>query len=118
MSETISFSKIVPVCGEYDVIVAGGGLAGVAAAVSAKRMGKSVLIVEKTVGFGGLGTIGLINLFVPMCNGRGTQIIKGMCQEMVELSTQYSYDNIPDDWKNGEPGEGNTKERYYTKIRF
>lgn len=116
MSETISFSKTVPVCGQYDVIVAGGGLAGVAAAVSAKRMGKSVLIIEKTVGFGGLGTIGLINLFVPMCNGRGTQIIKGMCQEMVEKSIQYGFDSIPKDWQNGEPGEGNTKERYRTKY--
>lgn len=32
---------------DYDIIVAGGGVAGVAAAVSAKRMGKSVLIIEK-----------------------------------------------------------------------
>ena len=65
---------------DYDVIVAGGGVAGVAAAVSVRRMGKSVLLIEKTVGLGGLATTGLIKLFVPMCNGRGLQIIKGMAE--------------------------------------
>ena len=99
--------------GEYDVIVSGGGVAGVAAAVSAKRMGKSVLLIEKTIGLGGLATTGLINLFVPMCNGRGVQIIKGMAEELLRLSIKYGYDTIPEPWKNGEPGNGE-KTRYLT----
>ena len=74
--------------GDFDVIVAGGGLAGVAAAVSAARKGKSVLLIEKTICLGGLATIGLVNLFVPMCNGRGTQIIKGMAGDTVPPSFQ------------------------------
>ena len=76
----------------YDVIVAGGGVAGVAAAVQAARKGKQVLLIEKSQKLGGLATLGLINLFVPMCNGRGKQIIKGMAEELFRLSIRYGYD--------------------------
>lgn len=100
---------------DYDIIVAGGGVAGVAAAVSAKRMGKSVLLIEKTIGLGGLATSGLVNIFVPMCNGRGVQIIKGMAEEMLRLAIKYGYDTIPEPWKNGEPGKGE-KRRYGTRF--
>ncbi|MBQ4269446.1 MAG: NAD(P)/FAD-dependent oxidoreductase, partial [Clostridia bacterium] len=40
----------------YDVIVVGGGVAGVAAAVSASKRGKSVLLIEKNCVLGGLAT--------------------------------------------------------------
>ena len=103
---TIEIRESVPVIASYDVIVAGGGVAGVAAAVAAKRMGKSVLLIEKTICLGGLATIGLVNLFVPMCNGRGTQIIKGMADELLALSIKYGFDTVPEEWKNGDPGEG------------
>lgn len=87
----------------YDIIVAGGGVAGVAAALTAVKRGKSVLLLEKSNILGGLATLGLINLFVPMCNGRGKQIIFGLCEEWVRESAKYGYDTIPDEWKNGEP---------------
>ncbi len=96
----------------YDIAVAGGGVAGVAAAVEAARCGKRVVVIEKATQLGGLATIGLINLFVPMCNGRGVQIIKGMADEFLKLSIKYGYDIIPDEWKNGEPGQNNTSKRY------
>lgn len=78
MSEIV-FTKKLPVKKEYDVIVCGGGVAGVSAAVSAAKRGKSCLLVEKSTILGGLATLGLINLFVPMCNGNGKQIIFGCC---------------------------------------
>lgn len=114
--DKIKVTQEIEVKGNYDVIVAGGGVAGAAAAVSARRMGKSVLLIEKTVCLGGLATIGLVNLFVPMCNGRGTQIIKGMAEEFLRLSIRHGFDTIPEDWKSGEPGEGNTKQRYLTRF--
>jgi len=94
---------------KYDIAVAGGGVAGIAAAVEAARCGKKVVIIEKATQLGGLATIGLINLFVPMCNGRGVQIIKGMADEFLRLSIKYGYDTIPDEWKNGEPGPEKAK---------
>ena len=100
---------------EYDVIVAGGGVAGCAAALSAVREGKSVLLIEKTLTFGGLGTIGLINFFVPMCNGRGKAVTKGMCAEFVELSKKYGWAFTTEEWKNGEPKE-KTDARYMVRY--
>lgn len=102
--------------GDYDIIVAGGGVAGVAAAVTAARLEKKTLLIEKTVGLGGLATTGLINLFVPMCNGRGVQIIKGMAEELLRLSVKDGYDTIPEEWRYGEPGFGKTNVRYLTRF--
>lgn len=115
MMKTYEVKESINVAGEYDVIVAGGGVAGVAAAVSARREGKSVLLIEKTITLGGLATIGLVNFFVPMCNGRGTQIIKGMAQEFFDLSIKYGFDTVPDDWKDKNPPK-DTKQRYVTRY--
>ncbi len=87
--------------GHYDIIVAGGGVAGVAAAVQAARVGKHVLLVEKSQKLGGLATLGLINLFVPMCNGRGKQIIFGMAEELLRMSITYGYGGIDPAFENG-----------------
>ncbi len=111
----ITRTETISARGEWDVVVAGGGLAGCAAALAARRAGKRVLLVEKSISLGGLATLGLINLFVPMCNGRGVQIIKGMAEEFLRLSIRYGFDTIPDEWKNGEPGPG-AKTRYVTKY--
>ncbi len=112
--ESIEYRRSIPHRGDYDLIVAGGGVAGVAAAVSAARSGLKVLLLEKTIALGGLATIGLINLFVPMCNGRGTQIIKGMAEELLRLSIRYGYDTIPQCWNDGTQGIG--KPRYVTRY--
>ena len=105
----------VPHMGSFDLIVAGGGVAGVATALAARRAGRSVLLIEKSMMLGGLATLGLVNLFVPMCNGRGKQIIFGMAEELLRLSAKYSYDTIPDEWKDGEPSEP-TEKRYINRF--
>lgn len=89
--------------GDFDIIVAGGGVAGVAAAVSAARENKKVLIIEKQTMLGGLATSGLITYFVPMCNGRGTQIMKGMADEFLKMATTYGFDDIAPEWKGEAP---------------
>ncbi len=101
--DNITITKTLNVKKKYDIIVCGGGVAGVAAAVTAANNGYSVLLIEKSNILGGLATLGLINLFVPMCNGRGKQIIFGLCEKWARLSGKYGYDTIPEEWKNGEP---------------
>lgn len=103
------------VAGSYDVIVAGGGVAGIAAALAARRAGRSVLLIEKSGMLGGLATLGLVNYFVPMCNGRGVQVIKGLAEELLRLSVAYGYDSLSDAWRNGEPSEPTTV-RYDTRY--
>ena len=49
---------------EFDVVVAGGGLAGVFAAISAAREGMKVLIIEKCGYLGGMATSGLVFPFM------------------------------------------------------
>lgn len=98
---------------EYDVIVVGGGVAGVAAAVAAARNGANTLVMEKTVVLGGLATIGLINWYEPLCDGEGNQMITGIAEELIKLSVQYGFENLPEKWG----GEGKCLprgERYAT----
>ena len=95
-----------------DVFVAGAGVAGAAAALQAARMGKKVILAEKCAALGGMATTGHVNLFEPMCNGRGTQIMKGMADEMLRMAIRYGYDDMPAEWQNGEPGQGSTNKRF------
>lgn len=115
METFITRTEKIPFYQHYDIIVAGGGVAGAAAALAAAREGKQVLLIEKTCILGGLATIGHVNFFVPMCNGRGKQIISGMAEEFLQLSVRYGYDTIPKEWKNGEPAEP-TNVRYVTRF--
>lgn len=53
----------LPVLGEYDVVVAGGGTAGAPAAIAAARNGAKTLVVEYLHGLGGTGTLGMIGRY-------------------------------------------------------
>lgn len=79
-------AKDVPVYGEYDVVVAGGGCAGFACALAAARNGASVLIVEQYAFFGGTATASLmINLvgFRNQVEPDTVQTTKGIGQELM-----------------------------------
>ena len=82
----------------FDIIVVGGGIAGVSAAVSAARLGVSVLLIEKSINLGGLATGGLISWYEPLCDGKGQQMIYGMAEELIRLSARYGFDNLPGHW--------------------
>jgi succinate dehydrogenase/fumarate reductase flavoprotein subunit len=86
--ETVSVleepSRRTPVRYQTDVLVVGGGSAGVAAAVAAARNGARVLLVERYGYLGGLATGGLIILLLTLDDGRGRQAVAGLCQELTE----------------------------------
>lgn len=56
----IEKQKELKVYGEYDVVVVGGGTAGVFAAIAASEAGKKTLVVEQFGALGGTATVGLV----------------------------------------------------------
>lgn len=52
---------------EVDVAVCGGGFARISAALAAARQGKKVVLFEKQFMLGGLGTAGIVTIFLPLC---------------------------------------------------
>ncbi|MCP4002705.1 MAG: FAD-dependent oxidoreductase [bacterium] len=77
-------ARDIPVRHRADVLVVGGGTAGVAAASAAARAGADVMLVERNGYLGGLATGGLIVLLLTLDDGRGRQIIAGLCQEIID----------------------------------
>ena len=80
----------IEIVGEYDVIVVGGGIAGVSAALAARRNHCSVLLLEKSVMLGGLATLGLIAIYLPLCDGRAARSLAAFAEEL--LSCPFSMD--------------------------
>ena len=103
----------IAVAGNYDVIIAGGGIAGISAALAAKRSGLRVLLIEKSIALGGLATLGMIAIYLPLCNGKGEKCVGGIGEELLRLSIKYGYHNLPAEWINGQGGPGVTA-RYRT----
>lgn len=68
--------KQLGVCGEYDVIVVGGGMAGVGAAVAASREGCRVMLIERESALGGLATLGLVNIPLDLVSGIGASMLE------------------------------------------
>ena len=83
----------------YDILVAGAGIAGVAAAVAAARAGAKVGLLEKTIQPGGLSTIGLANWFTPLDNGKGKQVTFGLAEEFMIASQKYGDVRINKEWQ-------------------
>lgn len=91
-----------PVIGEYDVLVAGGGVAGIAAALAAARQGARVMLLEREFALGGLATLGLITIYLPLCDGMGNQVIYGLGEELLRLSILHGAEaRYPKAWLEG-----------------
>jgi len=73
----------VPVLDETDVLVVGGGSAGVVAAIAARRAGARVTLVERYGHFGGLWTGGLVLLVIGHIVKGGKQVCQGIGEEMM-----------------------------------
>lgn len=78
---TISWHRKVPVRYEADVVVLGGGMAGISAAIAAAKSGVSVILVEKFAVTGGNATIGGVAAFCGETAGQGEvfdEVIRGL----------------------------------------
>jgi len=73
----------LPILDKTDVLVVGGGPAGVVAAIAAKRAGASVTLVERYGHFGGLWTGGLVLLVIGHIVKGGKQVCQGIGEEIM-----------------------------------
>ena len=58
---SLAYTSKIPIKKQYDIVVCGGGPAGFAAALAARRNGLSVLLVDNQGQLGGMGTSGLVS---------------------------------------------------------
>ena len=73
-------SELLPIYGEYDVVVVGGGMAGVGAALAAAKEGAKTIIVENTSALGGLVTMGIVNIPLDFLSGIGTDFFNRLTE--------------------------------------
>ena len=71
---------------ECDVLVAGGGIAGISAALAAARAGAKVTLLERGFMLGGLATAGLVTIYLPLDDGMGHQASFGIAEELLRLA--------------------------------
>ena len=95
-----------------DIAIAGAGIAGIAAALAAARRGHKVILIEKQTLIGGLATSGLIYIYLPLCDGRKTQVTFGIAEELLKSSLTYSPYDLNEKWGGPENARCYRKERY------
>ncbi len=103
---------------ECDVLVCGGGIAGVAAALSAARLNKKVILCEREYILGGLATAGLVAVYLPICDGTGRQVSFGLAEELLKLSVSRKvYQGAGyDDWIKNPDSVKNEKTARYEVV--
>ena len=106
-------ARKTPVSIQTDVLVAGGGFAGASAALAAARMGKKVTLLEREFMLGGLGTLGLVTIYLPLCDGDGTQVSFGIAEELFHLSIKRGVQGkYPKPWLENGTREEKRKTRF------
>lgn len=103
--------------GEYDVAVCGGGFAGISAALAAARLGKKVALFERQYMLGGLGTAGIVTIYLPLCDGYGHQVSFGIAEELLRLSIFHGAEGLyPDNWLDNDGPRGENDKRF--QVRY
>ncbi|WP_454633477.1 FAD-dependent oxidoreductase [Bradyrhizobium cenepequi] len=80
-------ARRVPVYGEYEVAVLGGGPAGIAAAVAAARAGRRTLLIERYGFLGGMGTAAGVTNFCGLhanVHGEAHRVVQGIASDLLD----------------------------------
>jgi hypothetical protein len=79
-------ARQIPIYGEYEVAVLGGGPAGIAAAVAAARAGRRTLLVERYGFLGGMGTAAGVTNFCGLhanVHGEMHRVVRGVASDLL-----------------------------------
>ena len=101
----------------YDVVVCGGGFAGISASLAAARQNKRVLLLERQYMLGGLGTAGIVTIYLPLCDGLGHQVSFGIAEELFRLSIVHgAEDKYPENWLDADGPRTENDKRF--EVRY
>lgn len=104
---------------ECDVLVAGGGFGGISAALAAARCGKKVILLEKQYMLGGLGTSGIVTIYLPLCDGMGRQVSFGIAEELLRLSISMGAESgYPANWLDSNDPTLRTEKHKRFEVRY
>ena len=102
-----------------DVLVCGGGFGGISAALSAARQGKKVILTEKLFMLGGLGTAGIVTIYLPLCDGLGRQVSFGIVEELFRLSISMGAEaRYPENWLDQSDPEKRTEKDKRFEVQY
>ncbi len=91
-------ARHVPLYGEYEVAVLGGGPAGIAAAVAAARAGRRTLLIERYGFLGGMGTAAGVTNFCGLhanVHGEMHRVVQGVASELLARIDRLGGLNAP-----------------------
>src|ERR1700709_2757948 len=91
-------ARRIPLYGEYDVPVLGGGPPGIAAAVAAARAGRRTLLVERYGFLGGMGTAAGVTNFCGLhanVHGEMHRVVQGVASELLQRIDHLGGLNAP-----------------------
>jgi hypothetical protein len=91
-------ARRVPLYGEYEVAVLGGGPAGIAAAVAASRAGRRTLLIERYGFLGGMGTAAGVTNFCGLhanVHGHARRVVRGVASDLLARIDRLGGLNAP-----------------------
>lgn len=110
-------SRKIPVSHHCDVLVCGGGIAGAAAALAARRHGADVMLIEREYALGGLATLGLIAIYLPICDGKGRQVSFSLAEELLRLSIVNGMEDTENPWLTGR-GSQEARRQHRFRVQY
>jgi hypothetical protein len=91
-------ARQIPLYGEYEIAVLGGGPAGIAAAVAAARAGRRTLLIERYGFLGGMGTAAGVTNFCGLhanVYGEMHRVVQGVASELLDRIDRLGGLNAP-----------------------
>jgi len=91
-------ARQIPLYGEYEVAVLGGGPAGIAAAVAAARAGRRTLLIERYGFLGGMGTAAGVTNFCGLhanVHGEMHRVVQGIASDLLARIDRLGGLNAP-----------------------
>jgi hypothetical protein len=91
-------ARQIPLYGEYEVVILGGGPAGIAAAVAAARAGRRTLLIERYGFLGGMGTAAGVTNFCGLhanVHGEMHRVVQGIASDLLDRIDRLGGLNAP-----------------------